>query len=290
MKGKGFFNNFKSKFKIVILHPDTYEEKGGFNMSKMRLTVFTVIIVILIILSTASLIIFTPIRELIPGYTDVTLSRRVYEMERRTDSMEIMLRQKDQYINNIRRIVSNEKMPDDSLADIALINKGVNKVPVVNDFRSKQDSLFRLQFEAESQYNLFSSSFVNSKGKNNIPIFFSPLKGLITNHFNPNERHYGIDMVSNSNAIIKSVADGTVLFSDWSVEKGYIIGIQHVENIISIYKHNSTLLRHEGDIVHAGDAIAVIGGSGSISTGPHLHFELWCNGKALNPEDYISFE
>lgn len=290
MKGKGFFNNFKSKFKIVILHPETYEEKGGFNMSKMRLTIFMVISVILIILGTAALIVFTPIRELIPGYTDVTLNRRVYEMECRADSIENVLVQKDQYIKNIRRIIFDDEFPDDSLAAVALINKGVKKVPTVDDFKSEQDSLFRLQFEAESQYNLFGSAFVSSNGRNNIPTFFTPLEGLITNRFNPNSKHFGIDMVSKSDAVIKAVADGTVVFSDWSVEKGYVIGIQHAGNIISIYKHNSSLLHNEGDVIHAGDAIAIIGGSGSMSTGPHLHFELWCNGKALNPEDYISFE
>jgi len=289
MKDKGFFSNFKSKFKIVILHPDTYEEKGGFNLSKMRLTFFMVMTVILIILGTAALIVFTPIRELIPGYTDATLSRRVYEMERRADSIENVLAQKDLYINNISRIFSDEFF-DDSLAAVALINKGVDKVPTVNDFKSEQDSLFRIQFESESQYNLFGSAFVNSERNNNIPTFFTPLKGLITNHFNSNSKHYGVDMVSKSDAVIKAITDGTVIFSDWSVEKGYIIGIQHSGNIISIYKHNSSLLHHEGDVVHAGDAIAIIGGSGSMSTGPHLHFELWCNGKPLNPEDYISFE
>lgn len=288
MKGKGFFNNFKGKFKIVILHPDTYEEKGGFNMSKMRLTIFMVMTVILIILGTAALIVFTPIRELIPGYTDVTLSRRVYELKRRTDSIENVVTQKEQYIENIRQIIFDGKLPDDSLA--ALINKGVKAAPTVNDFKSEKDSLFRLKFETESQNNLSESTSVNNNEEDDTPTLFPPFKGLITNYFNPDSGHFGIDMLSESDTVVKAIADGTVILSDLSVEKGYIIGIQHVGNIISIYKNNLSLLRHEGDVIHAGDTIAIIGVPDSISTGHHLHFELWGNGKALNPEDYISFE
>lgn len=290
MKDKGFLKDFKSKFKIVILHPDTYEEKGGFVTSKYRITLTIVILLFISILATASIIIFTPIREMIPGYTDATLSRRVYVMERRADSIENELKIKDKYIENMRRIIFEEELPDDSLASTILINKGVSKTPATSYVKSSKDSLFRLQFEAESQYNLFGSIFVNKDGKNNVPLFFSPLNGLITNHFNADAKHYGIDMVSKSDAVIKAIADGSVIFSDWSVENGYIIGIQHIGNIISIYKHNSSLIHQTGDVVHCGDPIAIIGGAGSTSTGPHLHFELWYNGNALNPEDYISFE
>lgn len=288
MKGKGFFSNFKGKFKIVILHPDTYEEKGGFNMSKMRLTIFMVMTVIFIILGTAALIVFTPIRELIPGYTDVTLSRRVYELKRRTDSIENVVTQKEQYIENIRQIIFDGKLPDDSLA--ALINKGVKAAPTVNDFKSEKDSLFRLKFEAESQNNLSESTSVNNNEEEDTPTLFPPFKGLITNYFNPDSGHFGIDMLSESDTVVKAIADGTVILSDLSVGKGYVIGIQHVGNMISIYKNISSLLRHEGDVIHAGDTIAIIGVPDSISNGHHLHFELWGNGKALNPEDYISFE
>ena len=289
MKGKGFFSNFKGKFKIVILHPDTYEEKGGFNMSKMRLTIFMVMTVILIILGTAALIVFTPIRELIPGYTDVTLSRRVYELKRRTDSIENVVTQKEKYIENIRQLVFDGKLPDDSLA-AALINKGVKTAPTVNDFRSEKDSLFRARFEAESQNNLSESTSVNNNEENDIPKLFLPLNGLITNYFNPDSGHFGIDMLSESDTVVKAIADGTVILSDLSVENSYIIGIQHVGNMISIYKNISSPLRHEGDVIHAGDTIAIIGVPDSISNGHHLHFELWGNGKALNPEEYISFE
>lgn len=246
---KNWFKNFKSKFKIVIIHPDTYEEKGGFNMSKMRITNMIVIYSLILIAVTTCLIFFTSLREFIPGYTDATLDRRVYTMERRADSIEEVFRQKDQYIENLKRIINDDNVDFDSI-----VMSSSNTISLVDQ------------------------------------LFFVPINGLVTNHFNANKKHFGVDVVANADAVIKATADGTVIFSDWSYEGGYVIGIQHNSNIISVYKHNATVMCREGDIVKAGDAIAVLGGGGSTSTGPHLHFELWFKGVPLNPEDYISFE
>ena len=247
-----WFKNFKSKFKIVIIHPDTYEEKGGFNMSKMKITNMIIIYSLILIALTTCLIFFTSLRELIPGYTDATLDRRVYNMEHRADSIEEVFRQKDQYIENLKRIISDENMEFDSIGMPSVSSS--NTISLVDQ------------------------------------LFFVPINGLVTNHFNADKKHYGVDVVAQADAVIKATADGTVVFADWSYEGGYIIGIQHHSNILSVYKHNATIMCREGDMVKAGDAIAVLGGGGSTSTGPHLHFELWFKGTPLNPEDYISFE
>ena len=225
-------------------------------MSKMKITSMIIIYSLILIAVTTCLIFFTSLREFIPGYTDATLDRRVYKMERRADSIEEVFRQKDQYIENMRRIIDNDNSVDGDMM-IASLNIG-------------DPYLANKNFE--------------------MPMFFAPVTGMVTNHFSRNDKHFGVDVVSNTDAVIKAIADGTVFFSDWSADGGYTIGIQHNKNFISIYKHNASMLCHEGDIVKAGDAIAIIGGSGSISTGPHLHFELWYKGRAINPEDYISFE
>lgn len=251
-----WFKNFKSKFKIVIIHPETFEEKGGFNMSKMRITNYIIIYSLVLIALTTCIIFFTPLRELIPGYTDVTLNRRVYNMERRADSIEEVFRREELYIENLKRIIGDEMDPD-SLQKISMMSSG--------------------------DLNLAIKSF-------EMPGFFAPINGLVTNHFDSNKKHFGVDVVARDETVIKATADGTVIFSEWSYEGGYVIGIQHDKNIISVYKHNASVMCHEGDLVKAGDAIAVLGGGGSTSTGPHLHFELWFKGMALNPEDYISFE
>ena len=212
---------------------------------------FIIIYSLILIILTTCIIFFTPIRELIPGYTDVNLNRRIYNMERRADSIEEAFRQKDQYIENIKHIIEDD--------DIIL------------------------EIPKQSNTDVTDNS-------NIITTFFAPINGLVTNHFDRNNKHFGVDVVTIPDAVIKAAADGTVVFSDWNINGGYVIGIQHSKNIISVYKHNATVLCNEGDMVKAGDAIAIMGSSGSTSTGPHLHFELWSNGKAINPEDYISFE
>lgn len=243
---KGWFKNFRAKFKIIVIHPDTLAEHKRLSLSKMRLTTVIFIYTVLLIALTACIVFFTPIREYIPGYTDVTLDRRIYNIEHKADSLETVLRQNDAYIKNIKRIIMDEEYD-----------------------------------EGDTPINIYME---------NAPVFMSPLSGMITHRFNFNDKHYGVDIVANTNEIIKATYDGTVIFSDWSVGGGYVIGIQHDKNMLSVYKHNAELLHHEGDIVKTGDPIAIIGNGGSTSTGTHLHFELWYKGIPINPEDFISFE
>ncbi|MDY6437036.1 MAG: peptidoglycan DD-metalloendopeptidase family protein [Bacteroidales bacterium] len=259
-----WFKNFKDKFKVVIIHPVTLEEKLGFDMSKMSLTAMIVVYSLLLIIITTVLIFFTPLRELIPGYTDVTLNRRVYNIERRADSLEAELNRNDVYIQNLKHILSSDEEYD-ATTDNTLIN-----------IRKNRESKAAAANGKSVEYNYVA--------------LLPPLNGMITSHFDSKNSHYGVDIVAETDAVIKATADGTVIFSDWSAEGGYVIGIQHDRNTISIYKHNASLLHHEGDLVKAGEGIAIIGGGGTTSTGPHLHFELWFRGMALDPEDFISFE
>ncbi len=282
-----FFKDFKSKFKIIILHADTYEEKGRFHTSKMNVTVFILLAVLLIIAATTSLIFFTSIRELIPGYTDVTLDRRVYKIERASDSIETVLRQKDLYIENLRRLIFEEEMADDSLEAVASVNKGVKPVPKLLDEKSERDSLFRVRYEAEMMKNLIST--VDSEGEESLPSFVSPCEGTIASRFDAGSKHFGIDIVSPSKTAVTAVADGVIILSELTDEKDYIIVVQHNNNVISIYRHNTSLLHYEGDNVNAGDAIAIVGGVNDQPKGAHLHLELWLKGEPVNPENYISF-
>ncbi len=246
MKNK-WLTEFKRKFKVVIVHPETLEEKNGFSMSKMKFWTLILIGALIIITLTTCVIFFTRVRELIPGYTDVTLDRRVYDMERRADSLGMVFHQNDIYIENLKRIINEEDYDD--------------------------------------------GDFMTHSGNNkNTMAFYVPMKGLVTNHFNGKNKHYGVDVVAQTDAVIKATADGTVIFSDWSVESGNVIVIQHDKRLVSVYKHNASLMKHVGDVVKAGDVVAIVGGGGSTSTGPHLHFELWFKGNPVNPEELISFE
>jgi murein DD-endopeptidase MepM/ murein hydrolase activator NlpD len=160
----------------------------------------------------------------------------------------------------------------------------------IKDKRSGEDSVLRAEYEKDNKYNLFKSDKTSAKGSSMRNLtFFTPVKGMVTSVFDPLRKHFGIDIVAARDQVIKSVQDGTVIFSGWTVETGYVIAIQHPGNVISVYKHNSVLLKKEGNIVHAGETVAIIGETGELSTGPHLHLELWINGIPVNPVDYIIF-
>jgi murein DD-endopeptidase MepM/ murein hydrolase activator NlpD len=170
------------------------------------------------------------------------------------------------------------------------------KYSMIKLTKSKEDSVLRKQIESENKYDLSSQDLTMDAAESpniNTSIssffYFTPLKGIVINGFDAAKQHYGVDVAGKKDDIIKSVLDGTVIFSNWTLETGYIIGIQHQHNLISVYKHNSALLKKLGDYVKAGDPIAFIGNSGELSSGPHMHFELWYNGNPVNPKDYIPF-
>lgn len=289
-KRKKFKEKLHKKYRIVIYNYDTHEEKFHFRLTRMNVFGIVIISMLLLIILTTYIIAFTPLREYIPGYTDVSLNKRVYEMERRADSLEIIFQQKDQYINNIKRIIMDDDFTADSVNSLLTqsSNTDFNNITIK---KSKEDSIFRANFEIETRNNLFNSPIMSDITADlKIVSFYSPIDGIVTNHFDRANKHYGTDLVASNNAVIKATADGTVIYSGWSVDNGYCIGIQHNGNLLSFYKHNAVLLKEEGEYVSAGDPIAIYGNSGSLSTGPHLHFELWYNGTPLNPEDYISFD
>lgn len=283
-------DKIRKKYRVVVYSNDTYEEKAHFKFTILNLFNILVASSVLLIVLVTYLIAFTHLREYIPGYTDVSLNRRVYEMERRADSLELVFKQKDLYINNLKRIINGEDFETDSINSLLAKSSNTNFDNIVIK-NSEQDSLFRLGYEEETRNNLFGNRIMSDVSQEfKLVSFFAPINGIVTQHFNREAKHFGTDLVASNNSVIKATADGTVIYSDWTVENGYCIGIQHNGNLFSVYKHNAVLLKEEGDFVNAGDAIAIYGNSGSLSTGPHLHFELWYNGTPLNPADYISFE
>ena len=283
-------SRLRKKYRVVVYNNDTYEEKAHFKFTLLAFLNIVLISSVLLIIMVTCLIAFTPLREYIPGYTDVSLNRRVYEMERRADSMELVFKQKDLYINNIKKIVMGDDFSSDSINSLLTKSSNTNFNNIA-DKKSKEDSIFRLEYENETRNNLFKHEIISDiPAEYKLVAFFSPMTGIVTNHFNREEKHFGIDIVADNNSVIKATADGTVVYSDWTVDNGYCIGIQHNGNLFSVYKHNAVLLKDDGDFVSAGEPIAIYGNSGSMSTGPHLHFEIWYNGTPLNPEDYISFE
>jgi len=290
---KKWLIKLKNKYRLVIMNDDTFEEKLSFRLSRLNVFVAIGSISIFLVFATTYIIAFTPLREYIPGYTNLKLNKESYNNLLKIDSLENEVRSRELYFKNLKMILDGKAIIDTETTYIKDTTKKYNNIVIV---KSKEDSILRKQIENENKYDLSSQDLTvesNDVVSVNASIssffYFTPLKGIVINGFDPANNHYGIDVAGKKDDVIKAVLNGTVIFSNWTLETGYIIGIQHQHNLISVYKHNSALLKKTGDFVKAGDAIAFIGNSGELSSGPHLHFELWYNGSPVNPKDYIPF-
>ncbi len=285
-KRNKLYQKLKDKFRLVLMNDETFEEKLSFRLSRLNVFVVVGTIVIFLIIGTTFIIAFTPLREYIPGYSDVNSRKRVVELLVRVDSLESALKQNFQYLKNINNVMDGNVSGSEKL--VKPTEKSVN-YDTITLLKSKEDSVLRNEIESESVYNIGITN--EEKPQNSIKnfYFFTPLKGFVSNNYSIKDQHYGIDIVAAPNEKKKTTLDGVVILSAWTLETGYIIAIQHQSNLISVYKHNSVLLKKEGMYVKAGEAIAYVGNSGELTTGPHLHFELWYNGNAVDPKEYISF-
>ncbi len=283
---KSLTAKLKNKYRLVIYNDTNYEEVFSFRLSRLNVFAYAGAFLILLTIGLIFVIAYTPLIDLIPRVPEGKIQQNIVVNAMRIDSLNYKLKTRDKfYLDNVKRILSGEtpivlEPESDSLT----------KVEDISFSKSKYDSILRKEIDAEDQFALS----VTQKQKKNVGIanlhFFNPVsKGVVTNKFNPSNKHYGVDIVSQPNEGIKSVLAGTVINSGWTLTTGYTIQIQHPNNLISIYKHNAVLLKKEGDKVKAGEVIAIIGNSGELTSGPHLHFELWYNGTPVNPEDYIVF-
>lgn len=278
-KKKARIEKLRNKYRLVILNDDTFEEKISLKLSRLNVFLLTGLSIVLLITLTALLIAYTPLREYIPGYASTSLKRQADHLALTTDSLEQRIDLLQQYNNNIRRILSGDTL-ETPLADTNVVVSEVS----LSDNITPADSALRAFADEEDRFNLN-----NALQDINTFTFFAPVKGLVSGTFNPEINHLAVDVVAPKNTPIKACLDGVVLFADWTVETGHVIIVQHTENLISVYKHNSALLKKQGDLIQSGEALAIIGNSGEQSTGPHLHFELWHNGIPVDPQNYISF-
>jgi len=273
----------KDHYRLIIYNDSSIQTVWSIKLTPIKVLTLGSIGAILLILLTTVIIAYTPLRENIPGYPSAKVRQQIIYNYILVDSLENEIKNRDTYFEKIKTLFQG----DIPLDEASTPESGL-KTYDVKFKNSNADSMFHDKL-LEEKLNLAISS--NSKKLPSIANihFFTPLRGLITNKFNPKTEHLAVDIVGSLNSRISSVLDGTVVFAGWTMDTGYSMYIQHENNIISAYKHNAELLKEVGDKVKAGDVIAIMGNSGELTTGPHLHFELWHNGTALDPETYIDF-
>lgn len=278
------WDRLKYKYKLSVINETSYEEVFNFRLSQLHvLTALSVLAVILVVL-TILLIAFTDLREFIPGYPDGNMRQMIAQNALRVDSLENELLKRDRFFKSIRLVLNGGDTTslERSREDTARYRNDTIRFQI-----SEQENEFRAAIEERERFNL---SLGMKEQNHDYYHFFPPVEGIVTQSFDEKKRHYGTDIVAKANAKVAAVLDGVVIFTDWTVKTGYVIQVQHTNDLISVYKHNSILLKKQGDYVRAGEVLGVVGNTGEESSGPHLHFEMWRAGNPLNPENFIKFK
>lgn len=271
------------KYRLVILNEDTFEERVSFKLTRLNVFILVGISAIVLIALTTLLIAFTPLREYIPGYSSTKLKKQAFDLQRKTDSLATVIAINDQQYASIKKVLTGDLKTIEFTKDS--IQDKETEVTDITIQPSKEDSLLRATVEAQDKYNLFETATRSVDFA-----LFPPVKGMITAGYDSDSKHYAVDVVTEKDEPVKAAADGTVIFASWTADTGHVIIIEHQNNLITAYKHNASLSKEQGDLVKAGEVIAIVGNTGELTTGPHLHFELWNNGYPINPINYIDFK
>lgn len=286
---KTFSNRLTTRYLLIVRNEEDFAEKSTFTFTYAKLILFIVSFSILIFIGSLFLVSTLLEQWFDPRYAQAESNRKLIELSMTVDSLEQQVQKKQTFITSFQQIVRGDSITDNESFYIANAgDRAVEKETMNDPDISEVDSQFRQEFE-EDGVELLTVNSSNTSNQLDELFFFTPLTGIISSSYNPKIGHYGVDVVSKKNEPIKSVADGTVILASWTQDAGYVITVQHKSNVISVYKHNSSLLKKPGDFVNAGDVIAIIGNTGELTSGPHLHFELWYNGNPVDPEEFVSF-
>ena len=277
--------NWRDKYRFSVYHDTTFEEVWRITLTRYNAFLLVTFLVLFIIGATTSLIAFTNIREFIPGYPDVRMRRNILMDAIRLDSLEHELDLRDKYFANLNAVISGRQPAE------AISPRDTNHKYAPVRFNSiPEDQALRNQVEKDEKFNLSLGTKPGESGSLASLHFYPPVKGVVTGKFDLRTRHYATDVVTRPKSPVMAALDGTVIFTGWTMETGYVIEIQHSDNLVTVYKHNASLFKEPGDLVRAGEAIAVVGDSGELYTsGPHLHFEIWYKGTPLDPEKHVFF-
>lgn len=258
-----------TKYRLVVMNDSTFEEKLSFRLSRLNVFVLLSSSAFILVFLTVIIIAFTPLREYIPGYSNLEDRNTLYELSLKADSLENVLNATSGFMDSLIMVLSGNE------------NMGKIDYSEISTYRAADGS---------------GSSSGTGSGKVSAPVsfyqslfYYKPVEGVVTQNFSPSMNHLGIDIVTPEESPVIAVRDGTVIMARWTLHFGNVLAIQHANNIISIYKHNSLLLKFEGDMVKGGEVVAISGNTGEITSGPHLHFELWMNGVPVNPALFLNY-
>lgn len=289
------WDKLTTKSRVSVVDPMTFEVKNEFSFTPLSFIVVSLFVLIVIVALTWTIIAFTPIRQSIPGYPKIAeldfQKRKDIENLEHLEELEKKEAIIDQYNKSLLAILSEQEPEDPSIPMDSLSLLDTSQINNINFEMSEKDSLLRLKIEESEKYGFNIQKKILNGNTDNIAgvYFFSPLKGEVSGEINVKEGHFGVDIKAPNNEAVKSTLDGTVIYAEWTPENGHVIHVQHTHNLVSIYKHNSALLKQTGDAVKSGEPIAIIGNSGTLSLGTHLHFELWYNGVPLDPKLFVDF-
>ena len=283
-KRPGNNKNPKQKYKVVVSNDETFEEIISLKTNNFQLFLFALLYTILVVIFSTTIIFFTQVREYVPGYPSTDLLVSAAKITVKADSLEKELALNAQFFSAIESVLkgdSNETAK--RLEQDTPIKNDLKEVEIVATI--PQDSILRAYVDNQDRFNLTRNQLLIDSKR-----YYSPVKGVVTDGFDIEKNHFAVDVSVDIGTPVKALLAGTVLFSEWSIETGHVILLDHGENLISVYKHNSKILKSQNDTVQAGEVIAFSGEEGALSSGPHLHFEIWKNGLPIDPETILSFE
>jgi len=275
-------DKLSERFHILLVNEKTLERKKLLSSSSLNLIVSSFIAFLVVLSASFLLIYFTPLKEYFRGYTSVELRQNAVENSMKLDSLESLYILQSNYINSLKDLLSGNISYEDLDENISINKNRIAELEIVET--NQEDSLLRALVEEEDKYNAF-----DIQGERFTTVLFPPVKGGLSSAFDINSKHYGVDIVMPENSPVHSISEGIVVFSEWTSATGFVIIVEHLNGLTSIYKHNSSIVKSQGDIVGTGEIIAFTGNTGELTTGPHLHFELWYQGEPVDPQSYIEF-
>ncbi len=280
--------NLKNKFRFVVLNDATFEEKFSLTLTRTNVWVFLSVVAFTLVFLTAAAIIYTPLKYFIPGFGDYNYRSEILQLKFKTDSLQNALDARAIWLENLVNVANGTI---DSTKPAVVKGNVVDKSQIKLNEVKPEDQDLRKEVEDAENYSLSYNANQNSGMVDEVKQMhlMDPVDGYVTEEYDVKKEHYGIDIAAKKDAPIKAVLNGKVIDASYTLETGYVMMVQHPNSLISIYKHCSRLFKKPGDAVKAGDVLAIVGSTGELSTGPHLHLELWHNGRSLNPRDYIVF-